>query len=561
MKKRYICTALIFLTLSACFKLDLNPLSEATNENFYRNQTELELAVNDLYRIDFWGNDSELYSDNEWHRAQLTNAVIGGTMNAEDGGVRNYWLVCYKAIARVNSFLKNYNKASANTAQSVMNRLAAEMRVIRAYQYAKLITHFGDVPLINDVMTLEESYGKERTNKEEVIKFVFDELDKAVEYLPESYSTAAVQRITQGVAWGIKARLALYTEKWDVAKDASSKVMDLAKKGLYSLNPQYGNVFTKQGTISKEILFAIPRSEVNKVYNGAAYVQDFISRNAGGFAAWLPTRDLVDAYECSDGKPIDESSIYNPKDPFKNRDPRLSSTIVPFNTQWLGYNYSPHPDSLTIFSSKFGRKVSNKDSRAVAAFASYTGFLWKKGIDQSWADRMVEDNDFIVMRYPEILLTYAEAKLMLDEADQSVLDAINTVRARAYQAQLAEVSKYPSVTTLDKSQLTQVLRRERRVEFAKEGLRYMDLIRWRLAEIIFTKPVIGLPDPGNQDRSKWPFPGVTPLDENGFADYAGFGKDVKVLIERKFDKTKQYLWPIPAVEIRINPNIKQNPNY
>lgn len=561
MNKRYICVAFLLLGLSSCYKLDLNPLSEATNENFYRNQTELEMAVNDLYRLDFWGNDNELHSDNEWHRAQLTNAVIGGTMDAEDGNVRNYWLVCYKAIARVNSFLKNYNKASATTAESVRNSLAAEMRVIRAYQYAKLVTHFGDVPLINDVMTLEESYGKERTNKEEVIKFVFDELDKAVEHLPENYPTAAIQRITKGAAWGIKARLALYTENWEVAKDASSKVIALGNKGIYSLHPQYSGVFTKQGTVSKEIIFAIPRSEVNKVFSGAAYVQDFISRNSGGFGAWLPTRDLMDAYECTDGKPIDESGVYNPKDPFKNRDPRLAATIVPFNTQWLGYNYSPHPDSLTVYSSKFGRQVSNKDSRAVAAFASYTGFLWKKGIDQSWADRLVEDNDFIVMRYPEMLLTYAEAMLQLEEADQSVLDAVNKVRARAYQVQPSEVDKYPIITTLDKDELMQVIRRERRVEFAKEGLRYMDLIRWKLAEVIFSKPVIGLPDPVNQDRNKWPFPGVTPLDENGFADYTGFGKDVKVLIERKFDKTKQYLWPIPAVERRINPNIKQNPNY
>lgn len=561
MNKKYIYVVFLLLGLSSCYKLDLNPLSEATNENFYRNQTELEMAVNDLYRIDFWGNDSELHSDNEWHRAQLTNAVIGGTMDAEDGNVRNYWLVCYKAIARVNSFLKNYNKASANTAESVMNTLAAEMRVIRAYQYAKLVTHFGDVPLINDVLTLEESYGKERTDKEQVIQFIFDELDKAGEYLPESYPSAAVQRLTKGAAWGIKARLALYTENWEVAKAASSKVIGLGNKGIYDLLPKYGSVFTKQGTVSNEIIFAIPRSEVNKVFNGATYVQDFISRNSGGFGAWLPTRDLMDAYECTDGKPIDESSVYNPKDPFKNRDPRLEATIVPFNTQWLGFNYSPHPDSLTIYSSKFGRQVSNKDSRAVAAFASYTGFLWKKGIDQSWADRLVEDNDFIMMRYPEMLLTYAEAKLELGEADQSVLDAINQVRARAYQVLTTEVDKYPNITTLDKDDLIQVVRRERRVEFAREGLRYMDLIRWELAEVIFSRPVIGLPDPANQDRNKWPFPGVTPLDENGFADYTGFGNDIKVLIERKFDKSKQYLWPIPAVELRINPNIKQNPNY
>lgn len=557
----YIIALSLTSTFTSCHKLALNPLSEATNENFYRNQTELEMAVNDLYRLNFWGNDNELYSDNEWHRAQLTNTVIGGTMNSEDANVREYWLVCYKAIARVNSFMKNKDKAAANTAASVISRLAAEMQVIRAYQYAKLITHFGDVPLIEDVLTLEESYGKGRTDKKQIMQFVFKELDAAVAVLPESYTGASVQRLTKGAALAIKARLALYMEEWQVAKDASAQVIALADKGVYQLHSNFGAVFTKQGSLTKEMILCIPRNEADKVNNGAAYVQDFISRNAGGFGAWLPTRDLVDAFEGSDGKPIDESAVYNPKDPFANRDPRLVATVVPFNTQWLGYNYSPHPDSLTVYSSKFGRQVSNKDSRGVAAFASYTGFLWKKGIDQSWADRLVEDNDFIAFRYPEVLLTYAEAKVQLNEVDESVLKAINTIRARAYQKSVETVTTYPAIKTLDAVELMKVIRRERRVEFAKEGLRYMDLIRWRLAEFALVKPVIGLPDPAKQDRSKWPFPGVTPIDDSGIADYTSFGNDVKVLIERKFDKTRQYLWPIPAVERRINPNIEQNPNY
>jgi hypothetical protein len=89
----------------------------------------------------------------------------------------------------------------------------------------------------------------------------------------------------------------------------------------------------------------------------------------------------------------------------------------------------------------------------------------------------------------------------------------------------------------------------------------MDLIRWKLAEKALSTPVIGLPDPAAQNRAKWPFPGVTPLDDDGLADYSGFGTDVKVLSQRSFDKSRQYLWPIPAVERRVNPNITQNAGY
>ena len=182
-------------------------------------------------------------------------------------------------------------------------------------------------------------------------------------------------------------------------------------------------------------------------------------------------------------------------------------------------------------------------------------------MDQTWADRLVEDNDAILFRYAEMLLTYAEAKIELGEVDASVLDAINQVRARAYGVAVTQTTSYPAIVTIDATQLRKIVRRERRVEFVREGLRYMDLIRWQLAEKVLIKPVIGIPDPAVQNRAKWPFPGVTPLDNDGIADYSVFGTDVKILIARKFDKTKQYLWPIPAVERRVNPNITQNPNY
>ncbi len=114
---------------------------------------------------------------------------------------------------------------------------------------------------------------------------------------------------------------------------------------------------------------------------------------------------------------------------------------------------------------------------------------------------------------------------------------------------------------LNTAKLRKIVRRERRVEFAKEGLRYMDLIRWRLAEKALTRPVIGLPDASVQNRAKWPFPGVTPIDDDGIADYSVFGKDVKIIAQRSFDKSRQYLWPIPALERRVNPQLTQNPNY
>ncbi len=558
--KKLIYFLLALTTCTACSKLDLDPLSESSTTTFYDTQAGLELAVNDLYRPAFFGNDSELFTDNFWHRAQLGNAVTFGTMAADDGTALNLWTNAYKAIARANSFLANKDKAAGNTPASIITQYEAEMRLIRAYEYSRLISHFGDVPFLTEPKELSEVTELTRTNKDGILAFIFSELDFAASKLPVTYTASAVKRLTKGAALAIKSRTALEMGKYAIARDASKLIMDMGTT-VYSLHPNYSQLFLKAGETSKEIIFSLPRDQIQGIFNGAAYVQDWIPRTAGGFGAQIPTREIVDAYECTDGKPIDESPLYNPRDPFKNRDPRLTATVVEFGIQWLGFGYMPHPDSLTIWSSKLARRVQNNDTRAIANFASFTGFLWKKGVDQGWVDRLAEDNDAILFRYAETLLAYAEAKIELGEVDASVLNAINQVRARAYGVTVTQVTQYPAVTTTSVTELRKIVRRERRVEFVNEGLRYMDLIRWKLAEKALTRPVIGLPDPAVQNRSKWPFPGVPPIDDDGMADYSGFGTDVKVIAQRNFDKTKQYLWPIPSIERIGTPNLTQNPGY
>lgn len=549
----------IALTIGGCSKLDLNPLDGPSSASFYSNQNELELAVNDLYRLDFWSNDNDLFTDDFWNRAQLGNAVTFGTMNADDGTANTLWTNAYRAISRVNTFMQNKDKALANTSATVIKTYEAEMRLIRAYQYARLVTHFGDVPLITQPLSLEQAYQVTRTKKEEVLAFAFSDFDFAAANLPTAYTGTQIKRLTKGAALALKARFALYVGQWEAARDAANAVIQLGI-GVYDLNSSYRDLFLKSGETSKELIISIPRDQTQQIFNGSAYVQDFLPRNATGFGAQIPTRDILDSYECIDGKPIDESPLYDPKKPFANRDPRLTANIVEFSTQWIGYNYQPHPDTVTVLSSRTGTRVRNNDTRSIQVNASFTGFLWKKGIDQSWFDRLVEDNDRIICRFAEVLLTYAEAKIELGQIDASVLNAINRVRARGYGVSVTATT-YPAITTLDPIELRKIVRRERRVELVLEGMRYMDLIRWKLAEKALTRPVVGLPDPAAQNRSKWPFPGITPIDDDGIPDYSVFGNDVKILAPRNFDKNRQYLWPIPNVDRIQNPGLTQNPNY
>lgn len=130
----------------------------------------------------------------------------------------------------------------------------------------------------------------------------------------------------------------------------------------------------------RRIYFLIPRSIE---YNLVMDVHGWLPRNHGGYAVPNPTWDLFASYVCTDGLPIDESPLFDPHDPFKNRDPRLSMTIVPFGENFMGIEFNPHPEALEVMNYKTGQMIKNNDTRAVAQYASYNGLVWKKGMDET----------------------------------------------------------------------------------------------------------------------------------------------------------------------------------
>src|SRR5690606_24471092 len=185
-----------------------------------------------------------------------------------------------------------------------------------------------------------------------------------------------------------------------------------------------------------------------------------------------------------------------------------------------------------------------------------------------YSDDYVADPDIVIIRYADVLLMYAEAKIELNEIDQSVLNAMNTVRARAYKVPVNQTSAYPAIQMGSQAQLRTQLRFERRMELAIEGLRHMDLMRWRLAEISLNIPEYGLLDPALLrervvNTGMWFFPGKPQIDENGLADLKPIADAglLKTYVIRSFEPNKHYVWPIPTKDIIINPNLTQNPNY
>ena len=237
----------------------------------------------------------------------------------------------------------------------------------------------------------------------------------------------------------------------------------------------------------------------------------------------------------------------------------MGYTIAVPGSQFLGFQFETHGDSLKCWRyDDAGKPVERVDNlEATHPYATFTGLCWRKYCnleDKSAMTKCAENT--IMIRYPEVLLTYAEAKIRAGQIDQSVYDAINKVRQRPSV-------NMPKVEDTDPVKLLHRVYKERKCEFAGEGLRLFDIRRWKIAEKVMNQPVLG--------RMKKSYPTEAPeVDEYGNAFYKaeyiakeGESSDFKLrLVEtRKFDPERDYLWPIPDIDRQTNPNLSQNPRY
>ena len=226
----------------------------------------------------------------------------------------------------------------------------------------------------------------------------------------------------------------------------------------------------------------------------------------GGWEAISPTKDLVDLYECTDGKSIAESPLYDENNPFVNRDPRLDHTILYDGAEIAGKIYT---------------------SGAALGNSTRTGYSIRKYVNPA-NDGMNFPGwtNFIYIRYAEILLVYAEAQNEIAGPDASVYEAVNEVRRRVGMPDLP--------ANLSKDQMREAIRKEKRIEFAFEGVYLYDTRHWRTTEAAVTKPVYGKKVDGEY-----------------------------VWVEnRKFNPERDYLWAIPLEEIDLSKGVlTQNPGW
>lgn len=607
---KYLFTAIMALGMMACADLDLNPLSSGASENWYHDATEIEMSLNDLWRPDFFPIDGLDWDDDLMNR-NGSNEITLGTYNAQSGTSKGRWSALYKGIARATKVVEALENGTADgLSETKVNQYKGEAYFMIGFAYGELATYWGDC-VLNKGMTLEEAYAAVRSPKSEVLAYAYECLDKAIGYLPESYATQ--QRPTKGAALGFKARFALFHGDWSLAVQTAEQCMNL---GVYKLHDNYSDLFTADS--SPELMFYFKGDlTLKKGFGPMAIVKDLVIRKLGGFANRGPSMELLCSYTCTDGLPIDQSPLYNPKDPFSNRDPRLPMTIQPFKTKYspdfaeyeqskkdgtfpqkypeyimLGYEYNLSPYANRVYEVSTGSMVINNDGKASNQHSAYNGLMLRKFVKDAWKDYSsyggVSDNCYPYLRYAEILMTYIEAKNELGQCTQEDLDkTINAVRERAYRG---TGITYPRVEVASQAALRKVIRMERRSEFAMEGHRYRDLLRWRIAEKSHNKSMyylprawsgsaswngltgsesnLTLPDDfkallKNWDEGNFPIGGVPAIDENGLPDLSPMEKAgyITTFFKMSFDPNKHYLWPIPANDMLVNENLTQNPGY
>jgi len=506
---------LLFFICGACQDdfLDKQPISKLTNEVFWNSKKDAQLALAGCYsslRTPAFAINASSYSslqmeglsDNAYCNSMGDNYTLisRGVLNSSTGGIQSrVWTDAYKGIAESNWFLGNIDRVPDLEAAE-KNVMISEALFLRAFLYNELTMLYGDVPLITESLGFgDEVFRIQKSPLKDIIDQIVKDLDFAANALPNTAYTNG--HPVRGSALALKARICLYHERWTEAAEAAKLIMD---EGHFSLAPSYQGIFWGAQDNNPEIIFSIRALSPNVIHN-----MDLLY---GSRFSMVPLHDLVDAYEMRDGSQPQAPTVpsfYDPNDRmrndfYQNRDPRLKLTIFTPGDPWA-------------YNTKIG---FNNVDKGRAESPSVNNLGMRKYINLTVNDGNAglsgSDQDLVKLRYADVLLMYAEAIMELNNGettDPVALKALNDVRAR------------PGIEMPAKTKLTRaIVRNERRVELALEGLRYYDIKRWHIAKEI----IHGMRDPGN--------------------------------VVRVFED-KHYLWPIPQAEVdKMGPDF-QNPDY
>jgi hypothetical protein len=537
---KYSAVAVVFLaSLSGCQDLDLAPTDKFTEANYWTSAEKASMVLNTAYgQLTSSGRyfSNESLSDNMYEgRGNSSEKMISsGQADASNSRFSEEWKNSYAGIKTCNVFLENVDKVP-NMNETLRTRMKAEARFIRAWLYLQLTTWYGDVPLFEKDITLEESKSISRTPKAAILTFIYNELDEVEAVLPTNteYAEADRGRITKGAAIALKARAYLYQNDWANVVAACEKLIGNTSNGTYALFSSYEGIFKPENEYNSEVILDYQYVPSVRVWEE---MYDLAPLSVGArINSKAPTQELVDDYIMMNGKAIKEAnSGYDESNPYKNRDPRFAATIVYHGAKWV----RPDGTIQTIYikpgSTPSDNTYGNVDEYIGAGSNSTsTGYYLRKNYDLTSEIGMKSGLNLILIRYADVLLMYAEAMNELGKMDEAVWN--KTIRSLRERAGFTDA---PSLIYPTEGNMQTIIRRERRVELAMEGLRIFDIRRWKTAENVL----------------------------NGYPHGAQFGEasidnGYIRLEKRTFNPERDYLWAVPLSQKDLNPNLGQNPGY
>lgn len=545
----YLLAGVAALTTSCSDFLDTLPNDAMSPATTWKTETDVESFVVGCYNglldggsILYMDCGSDIgYNNFPWEGYR---AMGDGSLASGDESQASFYN--FSIIRRCNTVLDNIDKVTF-TDEKKKKDLIAQVKAIRAYRYFIMNWWYGGVPIIGTYNTAEEAQVP-RNSEAEVREQVAKDLKDAIADINET--PEARGRIAKGAVLAIKMREALYYGDWKEAKTAAQDIIDLKQYELEKGEPDsYAKLFKLSGTASKEIILADQRianlfglGTIGQMYNNAD----------AGWSSIVPTQNLVDMYEMKTGLTKEEAgNAYDPVHPFADRDPRMAMTILYPGRDWRGAVLNTL--DKTVYDKEAKKDVDNKNFPTYTDNASKTALTWAKYLDPIDQYSNIWDTGAcpIVFRYAEVLLTYAEAANELDGPSDVIYGYLNDIRNRAGMPDV-DKAKYNT-----KEKLRELIRRERAVELAGEGLRRADILRWKdasgkmLAETVLNGPlyrISGKIDYNEQDPYK-----RAVVD----ADYKKKDNEIEI---RKFATKNRYL-PIRQTVLDKNPKLKQNDGY
>ena len=586
--------ALIFMQMSCKKQLDVLPVDQFSDASVWNDAALIQTFVNNIYSGVPHGFGCIMMAsmaDESMYNADFGSSnVTKSLINPSDFSIfdANFWAsnmkqlnwtTAYKYVRATNVFFDKIETATID--ETTKKNMKGEVHFLRAYLYYNLLSVYGGVPIIAKAYNLTDDFSVSRNTYEETVKFIIDELDLSANLLKgKSLETG---RATEGAALALKSRVLLtaagdfansngswaggYSHKelignvggsrsarWQAAKDAAKKIMDLNTYKLFSPTPasaeeaskNYSDIFLL-GLTSEDIFFKHFTTRVDQNWDG---FNPGLYNNPNGYHGWgsnTPLQQFVDAYEMKDGSKFSWSNPAQAAAPYEKRDPRFYSTINYDGAKW---RVRPADviaqDPIGIIQTSNREKVINSKVVVVPGLdtrkspfedwnGTYTGYFLRKFIDPTVdAQFNKQTQPWRYIRFTEIVLNYVEACIGLgDETEAKAW--LNKIRRRAFMPDITESG----------AALVDRYRNERLIELAYEGQRFFDVRRWLIADKSYTNALgVDIFHKLNSD----------------LVTYAPTVYTVKSIQDRAWNP-RFYLLPLALDEVNRNTKLFQNPLY